>query len=78
MTLDAFLDVVGIATDYCVRATALDGRRLGFDVTVVEDAIRAVDVEPGDGDRDQGELREAGAEVATLNRVLEAAKSKAG
>jgi nicotinamidase/pyrazinamidase len=72
------LYVTGIATDYCVRATVLDGRRLGFDVTVVEDAIRAVDVEAGDGERALDEMREAGAGVVTSDRVLEAAKSKAG
>ena len=69
------LFVTGIATDYCVRATALDGRRLGFDVTVVEDAIRAVDVEAGDGDRALDEMREAGAEVETSDQVLETARS---
>jgi nicotinamidase/pyrazinamidase len=72
------LYVTGIATDYCVRATVLDGRRLGFDVTVVEDAIRAVDVDAGDGDRALDEMREAGAGGETSDRVLEAAKSKAG
>lgn len=64
------LFVTGIATDYCVRATVLDGIRLGFDVTVVEDAIRAVDVEPGDGARALQEMRAAGAEVASTDEVL--------
>ena len=69
------LYVTGIATDYCVRATVLDGRRLGFDVTVVEDAIRAVDVEPGDGDRALDEMREAGADVASSEEVLAGARA---
>src|SRR5215212_2185585 len=43
--------VVGLATDYCVRASTIDACRLGFGATVVTDAIRAVDVNPGDGDR---------------------------
>jgi nicotinamidase/pyrazinamidase len=64
------LFVTGIATDYCVRATVLDGRRLGFDVTVVEDAIRPVEVEPGDGERALDEMRAAGAEVASSEEVL--------
>jgi nicotinamidase/pyrazinamidase len=68
------LYVTGIATDYCVRATVLDGRRLGFDVTVVEDAIRPVEVEPGDGERALGEMREAGAEVASSEDVLAAVR----
>jgi nicotinamidase/pyrazinamidase len=39
--------VSGLATDVCVRATALDGRRAGFEVVVLEDACRAVDVPAG-------------------------------
>src|SRR5207247_4101000 len=41
----------GLATDYCVKATALDAIRLGYDTTVLADAIAAVDLEPGDGER---------------------------
>ena len=54
------LVVVGLATDYCVRATALDGLALGWPVTVVRDAVRAVDLQPGDGDRALAELAAAG------------------
>jgi len=53
--------VVGLATDYCVKATALDALRLGFETTVLTDAIAAVDLEPGDGDRAIDEMRDAGA-----------------
>ena len=56
--------VGGLATDYCVRATVLDGLREGFAVTVLGDAVRAVDVQPGDGDRALEEMRAAGAEIA--------------
>jgi nicotinamidase/pyrazinamidase len=56
--------VVGLATDYCVKATALDGVRLGFDTTVVERAVRPVDLEPGDGARALGEMRAAGVALA--------------
>ena len=52
--------VVGLATDYCVKATALDALRLGFETTVLADAIAAVDLEPGDGDRALDEMRDAG------------------
>jgi nicotinamidase/pyrazinamidase len=55
--------VVGLATDYCVKATALDAVRLGFPTTVLDDAIAAVDLEEGDGDRALDELRAAGAVI---------------
>jgi nicotinamidase/pyrazinamidase len=63
---DAVVDsvvVVGLATDYCVKATALDAVRLGFPTTVATDAIAAVNLEPGDGDRALEELRSAGVEL---------------
>ncbi len=43
------LVVIGLATDYCVKATALDGMEKGFATVVLRDGIRAVDLEPGDG-----------------------------
>ncbi|HEX5148807.1 MAG TPA: isochorismatase family protein [Candidatus Limnocylindrales bacterium] len=55
--------VVGLATDYCVRATALDALRLGFDTAVLTDAVAAVDLQEGDGDRALEELRAAGVEL---------------
>ena len=55
--------VVGLATDYCVRGTALDGLAQGFDVTVLRDGVRAVDLRPGDGDRALAEVRAAGGHV---------------
>jgi nicotinamidase/pyrazinamidase len=55
--------VVGLALDYCVKATALDARAAGFDVVVHREATLAVDVQPGDGDRAVAELRAAGVEV---------------
>lgn len=57
------LYVAGLATDYCVRASTLDALREGFRVVVLEDAIGAVDVQPGDGERALAEMREAGAVV---------------
>lgn len=58
------LFVTGLATDYCVRASVLDALHEGFDVVVLEDAVRAVDVQPGDGERALAEMREAGARVS--------------
>lgn len=55
--------VTGLATDYCVRATALDAADLGYETTVLADAVRAVDLQPGDGDRALDELRAAGVSV---------------
>ena len=52
--------VVGLATDYCVKATALDAKRLGFDTFLLTDAVAAVDLAPGDGERALEELRDAG------------------
>jgi nicotinamidase/pyrazinamidase len=56
--------IVGLATDYCVKHTALDALREGFAVTVDTTAVRGVDVEPGDSDRALAELRAAGAATA--------------
>ena len=56
--------VCGLATDYCVRATALDAVRLGFEATVLRGAIAPVDLEPGDGDRALAAMADAGVEVA--------------
>ena len=55
--------VGGLALDYCVKATALDARRAGFDVIVHRNATRPVEAEPGDGDRAVEELRAAGVKV---------------
>lgn len=55
--------VAGLALDYCVRATALDARRAGFDVVLHRGATRAINAQPGDEERTLGELREAGVEV---------------
>jgi nicotinamidase-related amidase len=55
--------VVGLATDYCVKNTALDALRGGFAVTVDATAARPVDVQPGDGERALDEIRAAGGRV---------------
>jgi nicotinamidase/pyrazinamidase len=57
------LVLCGLATDYCVVETVLDGRRLGYPVEVLADGVRAVDLRPGDGDRAIDRMREAGAAV---------------
>jgi nicotinamidase/pyrazinamidase len=55
----------GLATDYCVRATTLDALHRGLAVTVLTDAVAAVDLEPDDGARALDEVREAGAALGT-------------
>ncbi len=54
------LVLTGIATDYCVKETALDALRLGFRVRILPAAIRAVDLRPGDGERALAEVEAAG------------------
>jgi nicotinamidase/pyrazinamidase len=66
------LVVGGLATDYCVKQSVLDARGLGFDVTVVEDAIRGVDVNAGDSDRAVAEMRAAGARFARSDEIAAA------
>ena len=55
--------IAGLATDYCVKETALDSAKQGCVTTVLARAIRAVDLRPGDGDRALDEVRRAGADV---------------
>jgi len=57
------LVVVGLAGDYCVKETALDGRRLGYAVDVPLELTRFVELEPGDAERSAEEMRAAGVNV---------------
>lgn len=57
------LVMAGLATDFCVRFSAVDAARLGFDVTVAEDACRAIDLD-GSLDAAMAEMREAGVTLA--------------
>ena len=70
--------LLGLATDYCVRWSALDARGLGFRTTVVEDGCRGVELDPGDVRTACDEMRSAGVEFAqsgALTAVLERAAS---
>jgi nicotinamidase/pyrazinamidase len=55
--------ICGLATDYCVKHTALDALSAGFAVKVVEDAVRGVEVNPGDSRRALEEMIAAGAQL---------------
>jgi nicotinamidase/pyrazinamidase len=57
------LCVGGLATDYCIKATVLDALERGFAVSVLEDAVRAVDVHTGDGAAALSRLRSQGARI---------------
>jgi nicotinamidase/pyrazinamidase len=61
--------VGGLATEYCVLFTVRDALRLGFRVVVLEDAVRAVDLNAGDGERALEEMRRRGAKSVRLEAV---------
>jgi nicotinamidase/pyrazinamidase len=60
--------VGGLATDYCVKNTVLDAIKNGFKVKAVENAMRAVDLQPGDGERAINEMRAAGAAIISTDQ----------
>ena len=64
------LYVVGLATDYCVLETVLDGLRLGYEVYAVTDAMRAVNVNPEDGELALRKMSDSGAKLITSDEVL--------
>ena len=59
----------GLATDYCVKSTVLDARRRGFETVFLQDACRAVNKNPGDGDTALTEMLAAGAQRADLSMI---------
>lgn len=63
------LVVVGLATDYCVKHSVIDARRAGLAVEVVSDAVRGVDLTPGDSERAVAEMRTAGATLVESARL---------
>lgn len=63
------LFIGGLATDYCVRASVLDAVRSGFEPVLLLDAVRGIDVEPGDQAAALDEMVRAGARTATLRTV---------
>jgi nicotinamidase/pyrazinamidase len=61
--------IAGVATDYCVKYTALDARGLGISVSVVEDGCRGVNIKPGDSEAAFEEMRRAGCEIVTSGQA---------
>lgn len=64
------LYLAGLATDYCVKHTALDAVQLGFRVLLVEDACRGVNLQPGDVERAFAAMRDAGVEIVTSQQIV--------
>lgn len=62
--------VVGLATDYCVKFTALDAKKLGFDTMVVPEATRAVNLQPQDFEKAIDEIATAGVKIISPEDVL--------
>jgi len=69
--------VGGLATDYCVKNTVLDALKHGFKVKALTNAMRPVDLQPGDGDRAIEEMRAAGAEIVSTDSTEKSAASSA-
>lgn len=64
------LYILGLATDYCVKSTALDAVQLGFPTFVIEDACRGVDLQPGDVERAIDETRKAGVTITDSGAIV--------
>jgi nicotinamidase/pyrazinamidase len=62
--------ICGLATDYCVRFSALDALELSFPITVIEDACRGVNLQPDDSVNALRELRKAGAKIQNSSELL--------
>ena len=63
------LFIGGLATDYCVLHTVRDALKLGYQTLLLQDAVRAVDVQPGDGERAVADMVKQGARGVTLNQI---------
>jgi nicotinamidase/pyrazinamidase len=65
------LHICGLATDYCVLQTVLEALRLGFNTKVLIDAVRGVELNPGDSESALDEMEASGATLITINDLLE-------
>ena len=59
----------GLATDYCVLSTVRDALSLGYEVYLLEDGVRAVDLNPGDGERAIEEMVRLGAKTVSFEEI---------
>ncbi len=62
--------IAGLATDYCIKFTALDARQLGFETVVVKDGTRAVNLQEGDDERAMKEMEDWGVKLLTLSEII--------
>jgi nicotinamidase/pyrazinamidase len=72
------LVLAGLATDYCVKSTVLDARERGYPITVLQNGIRAVELNPGDGDRAIEEMFAAGALLESRAAVTAESTAEGG
>ena len=68
--------IMGLATDYCVKFSALDAVRLGIETYVVADGCRGIDLNPGDIDKASDEMRQAGVKLVEAGALERSAKSQ--
>jgi nicotinamidase/pyrazinamidase len=61
--------ILGLATDYCVKFTALDARKLGFQTNLIVDGCRGIDLKPGDVERALEEMRDAGVQLGNSEQL---------
>lgn len=66
----------GLTTDYCIKESALDARRAGFAVEVLEDCTRAVNAKSGDGAKALARIRKAGAKLTTTTEAIKELASR--
>jgi nicotinamidase/pyrazinamidase len=62
--------LVGLATDYCVKYTAMDALKLGFEVTVIKDACRGIDLHKGDVEKALEEIKKSGGIISSSEKLL--------
>jgi nicotinamidase/pyrazinamidase len=63
------LYIMGLATDYCVKYTALDARRLGFDTSLIIEGVKGVEANHGDCDKAIEEMKKAGVKAVSIEKI---------
>ncbi len=67
-TIDVF--ITGLAADYCVKYSAIDACRLGFNTFVIKDSVRGIDLNLGDVERAFEEMKKAGAKIIESSVIM--------